>query len=208
MLFTDGYSVIRDENFPSWINRILVVYIRAEGRVLFLFLFLATGQIDSYSCPRSQRLSPLVPAILTLSCTVLLHCCRVVVTCRKPGNTRAKPIDVTTGELLHAPYSTRCRCCNFQGTPSTFVDSSPWLSAHSRMMKVSTLLNSSFPSRPVLYLIYINNPVVLVILAMSAPSPQSHLVWSWILPTASCLAKTTAPQAVPSRASLKPILEA
>jgi len=25
MLFTDGFSVIRDENFPSWINRILVV---------------------------------------------------------------------------------------------------------------------------------------------------------------------------------------
>ena len=75
MLFTDGFSVIRDENFPSWINRILVVYIRAEGRVLFLFLFLATGQIDSYSCPRSQRLSPLVPAILTLSHAVCPHAC-------------------------------------------------------------------------------------------------------------------------------------
>jgi len=27
MLFTDGFSVIRDENFPSWINRILVVLV-------------------------------------------------------------------------------------------------------------------------------------------------------------------------------------
>ena len=45
------------------------------GRVLFLFLFLATEQIDSYSCPRSQRLSPLVPAILTLSHAVCPHAC-------------------------------------------------------------------------------------------------------------------------------------
>jgi len=46
-----------------------------SGRVLFLFLFLATEQIDSYSCPRSQRLSPLVPAILTLSHAVCPHAC-------------------------------------------------------------------------------------------------------------------------------------
>ena len=45
------------------------------GRVLFLFLFLATEQIDSYSCPRSQRLSPLVLAILTLSRAVCPHAC-------------------------------------------------------------------------------------------------------------------------------------
>ena len=61
---------------------------------------------------------------------------------------------------------------------------------------------------PVLYLILINNPIVHVILAMSAPSPQAHLVWSWIPPAASCLAKTTAPPAAPSPAPLKPILEA
>ena len=45
------------------------------GRVLFLFLFLATEQIDSYFCPRSQRLSLLVPAILTLSRAVCPHAC-------------------------------------------------------------------------------------------------------------------------------------
>ena len=45
------------------------------GRVLFSFLFLTTEQIDSYSCPRSQRLSPLVPAILTLSHAVCPHAC-------------------------------------------------------------------------------------------------------------------------------------
>jgi len=90
------------------------------GRVLFLFLFLATEQIDSYSCPRSQRLSPLVPAILTLSHAVCPH------ECNHPMRLAAKDACCVRASALSSTWST----CTFGEFFYNYLSSSLYALLH------------------------------------------------------------------------------
>jgi len=63
MLFTDGFSVIRDENFPSWINRILVVFKMHVWYHYSLHDFLAYGIFYAW-CVHGRFTCPLCKTVV------------------------------------------------------------------------------------------------------------------------------------------------